>query len=414
MFDEGQRLDHPYHRTKFEAERIVRDASTGPGGCTGPASSSATPARARWTRSTARTTCSRRSRGCARAAEWFPLVGSSSGHEPRAGRLRGRRPGPHRPRRGSTARPSTSSTRSRSAGRRPERLRPRRRAAARGARRQGHSGLPRGPALRDEAAGAARDAASLLADVGIPEQIVDHLALEPIFDARDAQRALAAAASACRRSTPTRGGCGPLRGPPGPRPAPRLVGPRRRAAVRGRHRRFEQDRARGGAQVARHGGVPLLVARNGTRLAALSDEIEADGGRPGSTRATSQTWTPSTRRWPVLADHAASTCSSTTPAARSGARWPCPRPLPRLRAHGATELPRRRGAHPRPPAAHARAPAAATSSTFLDRRADQPAAVLGLRRLQGRARRVHPRGRLETIGDDVRSPRSTCRSCAPR
>ena len=25
MFDEGQPLDHPYHRTKFEAERIVRE-----------------------------------------------------------------------------------------------------------------------------------------------------------------------------------------------------------------------------------------------------------------------------------------------------------------------------------------------------------------------------------------------------
>ncbi len=30
MFDEGQRLDHPYHRTKFEAEKIARDHSQMP------------------------------------------------------------------------------------------------------------------------------------------------------------------------------------------------------------------------------------------------------------------------------------------------------------------------------------------------------------------------------------------------
>ena len=30
MFDEGQPLKHPYHRTKFEAERIVRNEATGP------------------------------------------------------------------------------------------------------------------------------------------------------------------------------------------------------------------------------------------------------------------------------------------------------------------------------------------------------------------------------------------------
>jgi NAD(P)-dependent dehydrogenase (short-subunit alcohol dehydrogenase family) len=29
MFDEGQRLDHPYHRTKFEAEKIARDQTRG-------------------------------------------------------------------------------------------------------------------------------------------------------------------------------------------------------------------------------------------------------------------------------------------------------------------------------------------------------------------------------------------------
>src|ERR1700738_2086434 len=30
MFDEGQKLDHPYHRTKFESERIARTRTTVP------------------------------------------------------------------------------------------------------------------------------------------------------------------------------------------------------------------------------------------------------------------------------------------------------------------------------------------------------------------------------------------------
>ena len=28
MFDEGQKLDHPYHRTKFESEKIARTQTT--------------------------------------------------------------------------------------------------------------------------------------------------------------------------------------------------------------------------------------------------------------------------------------------------------------------------------------------------------------------------------------------------
>ena len=30
MFDVGQPLDHPYHRTKFESERLVRETATMP------------------------------------------------------------------------------------------------------------------------------------------------------------------------------------------------------------------------------------------------------------------------------------------------------------------------------------------------------------------------------------------------
>ena len=82
MFDEGQKLPHPYHRTKFEAEKLVRKQVHGRrGASTGRRSSSATRRPARWTRSTGPTTSSRRSRR-SRAAlpQWFPLVGLEVGH----------------------------------------------------------------------------------------------------------------------------------------------------------------------------------------------------------------------------------------------------------------------------------------------------------------------------------------------
>jgi thioester reductase-like protein len=62
MFDEGQKLDHPYHRTKFEAEKMRALRRGCPGACTGRRSSWATRGPARWTRSTAPITSSPRSR----------------------------------------------------------------------------------------------------------------------------------------------------------------------------------------------------------------------------------------------------------------------------------------------------------------------------------------------------------------
>ena len=60
MFDEGQHLPSPYHRTKFESERIVREEATVPWRVYRPADRGRALARpARWTRSTAPTTSSR-------------------------------------------------------------------------------------------------------------------------------------------------------------------------------------------------------------------------------------------------------------------------------------------------------------------------------------------------------------------
>ena len=60
MFDEGQKLDDPYSRTKFESEKIVRERADGAvARLPARRSSSATRRPARWTRSTGPTTSSR-------------------------------------------------------------------------------------------------------------------------------------------------------------------------------------------------------------------------------------------------------------------------------------------------------------------------------------------------------------------
>ena len=75
MFDEDQKLPHHYHRTKYESESMVRARAWRPRRWSSArASSSATPRPARWTRSTAPTTSSSCSSGCAtrcpRGSRW--------------------------------------------------------------------------------------------------------------------------------------------------------------------------------------------------------------------------------------------------------------------------------------------------------------------------------------------------------
>ena len=63
MFDEGQKLDHPYHRTKFESEKLARTQTNDALARLSPGDRRRQLRRpARWTRSTVRTTSSRRSR----------------------------------------------------------------------------------------------------------------------------------------------------------------------------------------------------------------------------------------------------------------------------------------------------------------------------------------------------------------
>ncbi len=90
-------------------------------------------------------------------------------------------------------------------------------------------------------------------------------------------------------------------------------------------------------------------------------------------------------------------------------------PVPRLRADHAAQLLRRHPAGDGSAAADARAEVGPRREHLLHRGAHQPAAVLGVRRLQGRPRRVEQRrvqrARRATASP---SPASTCRSCARR
>ena len=74
------------------------------------------------------------------------------------------------------------------------------------------------------------------------------------------------------------------------------------------------------------------------------------------------------------------------------------RPLPRLRAHDAAELLRRRAAHARAAPRHARAAAGSRRQREHARGPDDHAALLRLPRLEGRARGVHARRRRRVPG----------------
>ena len=91
------------------------------------------------------------------------------------------------------------------------------------------------------------------------------------------------------------------------------------------------------------------------------------------------------------------------------------RPLSRLRAHDAAQLFRRAAGHHGLPAEHGAAQARPRHQYLVDRRADQRAALLGLCRVEGRARRLDAlRGfRIPRPRRRISRP-STCRWCARR
>ena len=271
--------------------------------------------------------------------------------------------------------------------------------------------LPEGRAqLRDEAAGAAsRSARSFLADLGIPDEVARlHRADARRFDARDTAARAARApgielppletyATSCgttgsARSTRTSTRTAPSRAPSTARPC----------VITGASSGIGRAAA---LKIAAAGGIPILVARTQEKLDEVKAEIEAAGGtayvysvRPVATSTRSTRWSrrcsPTTR---------GSTCSSTTPAARSGAR--CALSYDRFHDYERTvqlnylcPVKLMLGAA----AAHARPGRRPHRQRVLDRRADEPAALLAPTSApRPRWTRSRAWSSSETIGDNV-------------
>ena len=244
---------------------------------------------------------------------------------------------------------------------------------------------------------------TLLADLGIPDEVLGNMALIPRFDGRDTQRALA--------------GTG-IEVPPLDTYATKLwdYWERNLDPDLFKDRSFEgavngktvvitgasSGIGRAAAlKIAAAGGIPLLVARTQEKLDEVKAEIERDGG-------TAYAYTADLSDYDsidalvekIFADHAvgrhARQQRGPLDPPLGGALL---RPLPRLRADDQAQLPGHGQAHAGAAPAHAREEGRPHRQRVVDRRADEPAAVLGLRRVEVGARRVHARGEL---GDDRR------------
>ena len=260
---------------------------------------------------------------------------------------------------------------------------------------------------------------SVLADLGIPEEVIDYIGLTA--QVRRARHQAGArghghrdpAAGVLRRQAVGLLGAqprpGPVQGPlvrgRGQRPDRADHGrverhrARRRAEDRCRRRRPAPGRPHGGE--ARGGQAGDRVARRDrVRLLGrpLRHRVDRRRGEEDPLRARRGRHAGQQRRAldPPLGDA-------------------LDRPLPRLRAHRAAQLPRHGEADPGAAAAHEGAAVRPRRQRLLDRRADQPAALLRLRRVQGGARRVHAGGVIARRSATTSpSRRSTCRSCARR
>ena len=380
---------------------------------------------ARWTRSTAPTTSSRLIQRLDALPSWVPLVAPELGStEHRPGRLRRRGDGPPRARPGAR-RPGVPPRQPAPAARRrrAERVRARRPRAADGDQRRQAADrlLPKGAlSLLHEAARRSRTCAARCSPTsGSRTRSSTTSALVPRFDGRDTQRALTGTgievpeletyARSCgttgsATSTPTCTGTARSRAPSTAR---RCSSPARRAASAARRR--SRSRAPAGSRCSSR------ARRTSSRRCATRSRRSA----------APRTSTPPTSRDPdsieqlvaqILSDHPRSTCSSTTPAARSAARsrsaydrfHDFERTI-QLNYLGTIKL--ILAAAP----AHARAQTRPHRERLLDRRADEPAALLAptspRSRRSTRSRASSARRRSATAS---RSRRSTCRSCARR
>ncbi len=244
---------------------------------------------------------------------------------------------------------------------------------------------------------------SVLQDLGIPEEVLDEVAFTAKFDARDAQRALQDSGIELpalesyahklwdyweRNLDPDlfkdRSFEGAVNG--------------RTVLITGASSGIGRAAA---LKIAAAGGVPILVARSMDKLEELKKEIVDQGGTAYAYSADlSDTEAIDAAVETILGDHAAVDMlvnnagrSIRRSVMLSTDRFHDYERTVQLNYLGAVKLilallPHMKERRLRP-----------RRQRVLDRRADEPAAVLRLRRLEGGARRVHPRGEL---GDDRR------------
>ena len=170
-------------------------------------------------------------------------------------------------------------------------------------------------------------------------------------------------------------------------------------------------------KVAQAGGVPVLVARGKDKLEETRATIELRGGTAHVYPCDLSDLEAIDALCEQLVEDLPSIDFVVNNAGRSIRRSLrlSARPVPRLRAHHAAQLLRRDPAGDGAAAGDARAAARPRRQRLLDRRADQPAALLGVRRLEGGAGLLEQRGRLRAGRRRRHLHRaSTCRWCGRR
>jgi NAD(P)-dependent dehydrogenase (short-subunit alcohol dehydrogenase family) len=286
MFDEGQKLDHPYHRTKFEAERIVRTQATVPWRVYRPAivvGDSRTGEMDKVDGPYYFFKLIQKLRGW--LPQWFPLVGPELGytnivpvdyvaaaldhiaHQPGLDGQAFHLTNPRSQRSGDVI-----NTFARAAHAPQLAMRIDRRLT---------QALPKGTISMLMKLPAARDVRrSLLADLAIPDEVIEHVALTAQFDTRDTERALDGSGIEVpelssyaaklwdwweRNLDPDlfrdRSFEGAVNG--------------RTVLITGASSGIGRSAA---LKIARAGGIPLLVARSADKLEEVKREIESHGG----------------------------------------------------------------------------------------------------------------------------------------
>ena len=333
MFDEGQKLAHPYHRTKFESEKLVRERVKAPWRVYRPSVVVGNSNTGEMDKIDGPVLLLQGDpEGPPRAAGVVPAGLARVGlDEHRAGRLRRRGDRPHRPP-GRPRRPGLPRRRPQGPARRrgAEHVRRRRPRAASG-RARIDKRVDAEPAqgraqLRDEAAGAQADPRAACSPTSGSRTRSSTTSRSPAASTRATRSARCAARTSSsppldelRREAVGLLGAharpGPLQGPlvrgrrqrQDGRDHRRLVGHRPRRRAEDRRRRRDPDPRRAHEGEARRGQGARSRPRAAPRTSHSCDLSRLRRDRARSSRRCS----PTTR---------GSTCSSTTRAARSGAR----------------------------------------------------------------------------------------------